>query len=332
MNALKQLKIGLLAVMLLIIVGTIGFRYIEEWSYLDSLYMTIITMATVGYREISPLSQAGKIFTIALIVVGVTLVFWVVTSLVEVAVGEQLWHAFARRKMEERIAEISEHYIICGFGRMGQQIAQDFARHKIPFVVIEINPEQIPKLIASNTPFVEGNASEDTTLIAAGIKRARGLVTVAPTDADNIFITLSARVLNPRLYIVARSIQEDNEDKIRRAGADRVMSPYVLGGRRMASAVLHPHVTDFLETTLNAEDLEIQMQGVKMGKDSQFVDRSLKDSALRQVTGATILAVKRVDGQLIANPAPDTILHDEDMAIALGTEKQLATLRRLAEG
>ena len=232
--------------------------------------------------------------------------------------------------MEERIAKISEHYIICGFGRMGQQIVRDFQHHKIPFVVIEINPEQMPRLLAWKIPFIEGNASEDTTLMAAGIKRAKGLVTVAPTDADNIFITLSARVLNPDLCIVARSIQENNEDKIRRAGANKVISPYILGGRRIAAAVLNPQVIDFLEMTLHAEDLEIQMEGIDVGKDSQFVDRSLKDCAIRQVTGATILAVKREDGQLAGNPSPETVLHGGDMVIALGTETQLATLRQMA--
>jgi len=289
-------------------------------------------MSTVGFREVTPLSHGGKLFTIAIIVIGVTLVFWVITSLIEITVGEQIWHALARRKMEERIAKMSDHYIICGFGRMGQQIAKDFIRHKLPFVVIEVNPEQIPKLIAWKIPFIEGNASEDNTLIAAGIKRAKGLVTVAPTDADNIFIALSARVLNPKLCIVARSIQEENEDKIRRAGADRVMSPYVLGGRRMAAAVLRPEVIDFLDTTLHSEEVEMEMQGITVDEKSRLVGNSLKDCAIRQIAGATILAVKRGDCQLLGNPSPETMINAGDMLIALGDSSQLAALRRLAEG
>ena len=234
--------------------------------------------------------------------------------------------------MEDRISKLSDHFIICGFGRMGQQIARDLARHKVPFVVIEINPEQIPKLRAWKIPFVEGNASEDNVLLAAGVKRAKGLVTVAPTDADNIFVTLSARVLNPKVYIVARSILEDNEDKIRRAGADRVMSPYVLGGRRMAAAVLHPQVMDFLETALHSEDRELQMQGVFITENSQFADRSLRESSIREVSGATVVAIKRADGQLVGNPAPDAVLRMGDMMIALGNPSQLTSLRKLAGG
>jgi len=332
MTAFRQLRIGLAAVMLLIVIGTVGFHYIEEWTYLDSLYMTIITLATVGFREVAPLTPWGKMFTIVLIVLGVTMVFWVLTSLIQLTVGEQIWHALARKRMEERIAKLSDHFIICGFGRMGQQISRDFTRHKTAFCVIELNPEQLPRLVAWKIPFVEGNASEDRVLIAAGIKRARGLVTVAASDAENIFITLSARVLNPKLYIVARSILEENEDKIRRAGADRVMSPYVLGGRRMAEAALHPQVIDFLDTTLHTEDLDLEMQGIAVEEGSRFAGCTLQGCAIRRTTGVTVLAIKRSDGQLLGNPSPETSIRNGDTLIALGRPEQLRALAKLAVG
>ncbi len=332
MTAFKQLKIGLLLVFALLTIGAFGFHFIEGWSLLDSLYMTVITVATVGFREVRPLSIEGKIFTISIILVGVTLTFWVLTSLIELTVSEQIWHALARRKMEDRISKMSDHYIICGFGRMGQQIAKDFANHKVPFVVIETNPEQIPKLLAKKIPFIEGNAADDAVLVSAGVKRAKGLVTVSPSDADNIFITLSARVLNPNLFIVARSILVENEDKLIRAGADRVMSPYVMGGRRMSEAVLHPHVLDFLEATMGTDDMELQMQGIAVGESSKLAGKTLKESEIRKFTGATVLALKRPDGHLAGNPQPDTIINAGDLIIALGNPHQLGVLKRIAEG
>ena len=204
-DPIRQFRLALLALVALVVLGALGYHILEGWSGLDSLYMTVITLSTVGYKEVHELDPAGKIFTMVLIVFGVGIVFWAGASLIEAVVGEQIWHAIQRKRMHTEISKLHNHYIICGYGRMGQQIAKDLQREGMPYVVIERNPEQLPKLIAQEIPFVEGNASDDKVLHAAGIESAKGLITVAPTDEDNVFITLSARALNPRLFIVARS-------------------------------------------------------------------------------------------------------------------------------
>jgi voltage-gated potassium channel len=260
----KRLRLALLSLIALVGLGTVGYVVIEGWTPLDALYMTVITLATVGYREVHELDEHGKIFTMVLIVFGVSIGFWAVASLLEVIVGEQLWHTFKRKKMENDIRKLRDHYIVCGYGRMGQEIVRVFRRTKTPYAVIEINPEQIPRLVAENVPFLQGNASDDTILIDAGIMQAKGLVTVAASDQENVFITLTARGLNPDLFIVARSIQEGNEGKLRRAGANRVMSPYTTGGRRMAFAALRPHVLEFLDATIHADDVEFELEDVRL--------------------------------------------------------------------
>ena len=231
LSPFRRLRLALLSLLALIALGTIGYHLIEGWDFLDSLYMTIITLATVGYKEVQNLDPPGKVFTIVLIFFGVSIVFWAVASLFETIVSEQLWHTLMRRKMQGQIDKLRDHYIICGFGRMGQEISRVFQSSNVPYTVIEINPAQIPKLIEWGVPFIEGNASDDKVLTAAGILRAKGLVTVAATDEENVFITLTARGLNPNLFIVARSILEGNEGKLKRAGANRVMSPYTAGGQ-----------------------------------------------------------------------------------------------------
>jgi voltage-gated potassium channel len=214
---------------------------------------------------------------------------------------------------------------------MGQQIVKDLQREGVPHCVIERNPEQLPNLVAQDIPFIEGNASDDKILKAAGIEKARGLITVAPSDEDNVFITLSARALNPRLFIVARSIQVDNEDKLKMAGADRVMSPYVLGGRRMAAAVLRPNVLDFLELAMHDEGLKMMIEEIDIGADSALIGKSVEESGLKKEMGITIVAVKKATGTLIANPPPDLKLGEEDVLIVLGIPSELDRAQRLAQ-
>lgn len=330
MSPLRQLRLAILTLVALVVLGTSGYSVIERWSFLDSLYMTIITLATIGYKEVHPLSREGVIFTIILIVFGVTIVFWAVASLIESVVSEEARHALRRRRMDKLISKLSDHVIICGFGRMGQQIAKDLRRAGMQFVVIELNPEQIPKLVEWEMPFIEGNASDDEILLAAGIKRAKALVTVAPKDEDNVFVTLTARGLNKDLFIVARSIQEMNEDKLRRAGANRVMSPYVLGGRRMSSAVLKPHVLDFLDTVSHTEGMELEMTNIQVTAQTPYVEIRICESGIREKTGATIIAVRNGEGRMNVNPPSDTVIHEGDVLIIMGTENQLDAARKMA--
>ena len=322
-SAIRQFRLAVTSLTALVLAGTLGYHILEGWSLLESIYMTIITLGTVGYCEVRPLSPEGKVFTIALIIFGLSIVFWAGASLIEAVVGEQMWHDIRRRKMQKQIAGLNHHYIICGYGRMGQQIVKDLQRENVSHVVIERNPEQMPKLIAGDIPFVEGNASDDKILKAAGIERATGLITVAPSDEDNVFITLSARALNRKLFIVARSMQEENEDKLRMAGADRVMSPYVMGGKRMATAVLRPNVLDFLELAMHTDELNMMIEEIPLGKSSCLVGATIADSGLRKQTGVNVIAIRKASGKMVANPSSGTSLEEGDILIVLGVPEQL---------
>lgn len=330
-DPIRQFRLALMALVALIVLGTLGYHILMGWTVLDSLYMTVITLATVGYKEVHELDMTGKIFTITLIIFGVSTVFWAAASLVEAVVGEQIWHALQRKRMNKHIETISDHYIVCGYGRMGQQIVKDLQREDVPFVVIEMNPEQLPKLIAQDIPFVEGDGSDDKVLKTAGIERARGLITVAPSDEDNVFITLSARALNPGLYIVARSIMEDNENKLKMAGANRVMSPYVLGGRRMAAAVLRPNVLDFLELAFHTDDVQLMVEELQVSPKARMSNKTLGFCDIRSEIGASVLAVKKVSGQTISNPSADVLIEEGDVLIVLGNPDQLILAQKLTE-
>lgn len=331
----KRLRLALLAILALVGLGTIGYIVIEGYTPLQALYMTVITLATVGYRDningVEP-SSAGLVFTMVLIVFGVSIGFWSVASLIEVAVSEELRHTYRRRKMQNEINKLRNHFIICGYGRMGQEIIRVFRHTNTPHVVIEINPEQIPRLVAQNVLFIEGNASDDKVLQAAGIMAAKGLVTVAASDQENVFITLTARGINPNLFIVARSILQDNEGKLKRAGANRVMSPYITGGRRMAFAALRPSVLEFLDATVHADDVEFELEEVKVTSISTFKDKAIKDCKIREHAGATILAVKSAEGMMIYNPKADTVLEENDILILVGTSKEMDIAQKMAKG
>lgn len=328
----KRLRLALLALLALVALGTIGYIAIEGYTPLEALYMTVITLATVGYREVRQLTPAGMIFTIVLIVFGVSIGFWAVASLIETVVSEEIRHTYRRKKMQNEINKLRNHFIICGYGRMGQEIIRVFRKTKTPHVVIEVNPEQIPKLVEQNVPFIEGDASDDKILIAAGIKVARGLVTVAASDQENVFITLTARGLNPSLFIVARSILEDNEGKLRRAGASRVMSPYITGGKRMAYGALRPTVIEFLDATIHADGVEFELEEVTVTPKSTFINKLIRDSKIREQAGATILAVKSTDGSMVYNPKAETLLREDDVLILVGTPSELVSVRKMAAG
>lgn len=329
MDPIRRLRITLLLLTLLVLVGMLGYHEIEGWSLLDSLFMTVITLSTVGYREVSPLGPAGKVFTIGLIAVGVTLGALLIRSALEVAVGQQFRNLMGRRRMEREIGRMENHQIVCGFGRMGQQIVREFRRRNVPHVVVEDNPEQIPRLQELGVPFISDDATEDLVLIRAGVKRARGLVAVASTDADNIFITLSARGLNPNLLIVARSIREEDEEKLRRAGADKVLSPYITGGRRMAAAVLNPAVVEFLDMAMHSENLELELGEVPIGECTPFAGKQIRECGIREQTGALVVAMKK-HGQIFTTPSPETTIDRDDILVVIGNSAQLRKLQDLA--
>ncbi len=235
----------------------------------------------------------------------------------------------ARKAMDRLIESMSGHYIVCGYGRMGQQIVKDLNRYNVPCVVVESNPEQLPRLRGADIPHIEGRASEDSVLLQAGIRRAKGLIAVAASDEENVFIVLTAKVLNPNLFVVARSILQDNEDKLRHAGADRVMSPYVLGGRRMAAAVIRPEVMDFLDLVVHEDGEDTEMAVLRADSGSRCVGKTLRDINPWETCGVTLLAVRQLDGKLSPNPSPDLVLEVGDELIVMGTEKQISAARKM---
>ncbi len=310
--------------------GVIGFMVIEGWSFLDAIFMTVVTISTVGYREVQPLTGPGMVFAIVLIFLGVGTFLYVITSIGEFVVSGQLSGALGRRKMKKTIHDLNDHYILCGFGRVGQQVALELEREQVPFVVIDNSHDPIQECSLRGYLYVEGDASNDEVLKEAGIMKAKGLVTATDADADNVYITLSAKGLKRDLFIVARANMEKSEYKLMKAGADRVLSPYSIGGRRLASLLLRPTVVEFLDVVMHSEEIELLMEEVIVRESSPFVGGTMGEVRQRCTTGANILALKKEGGEkMIANPGPETLIDAGDRFVALGTREQLRDLEGL---
>jgi len=325
----KRLRLVAFILTVVVLIGTLGFWFIEHISVLDALYMTVITVSTVGYREVVPLSDAGKIFTIFLITIGVGSVFYAVGTFINVTLQDYLQHTFGRRRMEKKIEKISDHYVVAGYGRVGKNVAHEFNKAKKSFVVIESNPEQIPELEEKGVFFVEGDATNDEILKKAGIERAKGLIAAIRGDADNVFIVLSARRENPKLFIVARANTIEAIDKLRTAGADKVVSPSVIGGRRMAAWMLRPVVSDYLDLVGHGERLEYRLEEIELTATSALDNKSIQEADIRGKVGAMILAIKRGES-INTNPSREELLKSGDLLIVIGTNDQLKELEKLA--
>ncbi len=326
----KSLLWVLAAIMVVVIAGTVGYMVIEGWGFLDSLYMTVTTITTVGFKEVRDLSTGGRVFTILLIMGGVGTILYGLGSMVEFLVKTQLSGVFRRRAVRRQVDKLEDHYIICGYGRVGESVARQFAAHKVRFVIIDNDAVSLAGAEGDGFLTVQGDATSDEALEAAGIKKAKGLVTAVGSDAGNIFVTLSARVLNPWLLIVARAGSEDTMNKLKRAGADRVVSPYGIGGKQMAALMLKPLVSDYLDVVTGGGALEFRVEELQLTDDCCAVGRSIRDMAVRKQTGATILAVRRGEtGDFDTNPAPDTLLEAGDTVIAIGTPAEITSLEDL---
>jgi voltage-gated potassium channel len=328
-DPIRHLKISITVLFALVTLGATGYMLIERWRFLDALYMTVITLGTVGFKEVHDLSDAGKLFTITLIVVGVSVLGYIVGSLAQIMFEGQIQRIIGRKKVEKKIDSLQDHYIICGFGRIGQLICKEFAAKPIPFLVIEKHPEAHEKLHHEEYLHLRGDATEDETLLRAGIKRAKGLISVVTSDTENVYITLTARGLNPDLYILARSGEEGSEIKLRRAGANKVVSPYVIGGGRMAQAILRPNVVDFIEIATGREHLELQMEEIMIPADSGFVGENLISSGFRKETGTIIVGIKKGSGKMVFNPDSHSRLEADDTLIVLGHPASILKLEEL---
>lgn len=301
---------------------------VEGWDFFKALYMTVISITTVGYGEIFGLSKQGRIFTVFLIMTSFGVIFYIATAFTQALIAGQIQAFFGRQKLERAIKRLKDHFILCGFGRIGSVVAKELAKEKVPFLVIERDPAVAKEAEEAGYLCVVGDATTDEILRRAGIERAKGIVATVSSDADNLYITLSARQLNPNLFILTRADSPNAERNLLAAGANKVISPYFIGAIRMANALLRPHVVDFIELAVHRRHLELQMEEVKVEEDAYFGGRPLRECGLRERFGVIVVAVKKASGEAFFNPSPETTIERGDVLIVLGEGKGLKELEK----
>ncbi|MBI3475638.1 MAG: potassium channel protein [Acidobacteria bacterium] len=317
------------ALLLVMAVGTAGYHYIEGWSWFDGFYMVITTLTTIGYQETHPLSHAGRIFNVGIILCGVSLVFLAIGALTQALLEFELQHFFGRRRMERDISRLTDHYIICGAGRVGRSAARELARRPAPFVILENSEAKAQKFSGEGWLMQIGDATQEQALRDARIEYARGLVAATTTDATNLYIVLTARSLNPKLRIIARASEDMAEKHLISAGADSVVSPYIFAGQRIAHSFLRPHVVSFLDTATTHLGMDLEIGQVAITSTSPFAGQTVESSRIRQDRGVIVLAIKRQSGMRF-NPVPDDRIEAGDFLIAMGEPQQIRDLERRA--
>ncbi len=328
MYAPKKLLVPVFMFLVLVVTGILGYMSIEGWDLLDSIYMTIITLSTVGYGEVREIGPGGRIFTVFLIVFGLFIITYIVGLVAEALVAVEIRAALGRRKVGKRIKSLRDHYIICGYGRIGSIICRELTGKSIPLIVIEKDERVHEQLEEDNILYLDRDATDEETLTEAGIGTAKGLVSVVSSDAENVYICLTARGLNPRLYILSRAEDEISERKLLRAGADKVVLPYMLGGRRMVQAIIRPTVSDFLESAIHDKSFELDIEEITAGEGSPLIDQTLVDSGIRREMDVIIIGIKQEDDTMIFNPSSHTKINRGDTLIAMGRNKDLEKLRK----
>jgi voltage-gated potassium channel len=325
-KTVRQLQFGLAILFFTIVIGTAGYMIIEKWHILDAIYMTIITISTTGFAETHPLSQPGRLFTIVLIVMGIGSIAYTGGRAAQLLFETQLYR---RRKMSKKVEQLSNHYIVCGYGRMGRFICEELSEAKVDFVVIENVNEKIDRLINRGFLFVNGDATSDEILISAGLKKAKGLVAVLSSDAENVFATLSSKVINPDIYIVARAVEEETESKLMKAGASRVVKPYEIGGTRMAELLLRPGVIEFIDSIAREKNVDLNIEEVIVHPDSTLVNKTLTDLPIRKEMNIIIVSIYKQSGKFIYNPLSSAKIEAGDKLIAIGENSSLQKLNMM---
>jgi len=323
----SKLRLAIVFMVIILSVGTAGYSLIEDWLFFDSLYMTVITLATVGFAEIRPLSETGRVFTIFLIIFGAFNGGFIITAVAQLVLEGQLMAILGKRKMEKKVKRIKDHIILCGYGRVGRQVAQELHSRGVPFVIVEQDESAIPGPHEDNLIFMAGNAADDEQLEQAGIKRARAVVSTLPDDADNVYLALTARQINPDLLIIARAESDLAKKKLLRAGADKVVCPHELGGMQMAMATLRPNVVDFMRlATANGASAGLGIEEISIKEGSALASKSIIEAAIKSKYDAIVVGLRKKSGQLVFNPSGDTVMETGDILVVLGEANKLETL------
>jgi voltage-gated potassium channel len=333
MHELKRRVFFSLGLILFVIsFGTAGYMIVEKWDWLDSFYMTVITLTTVGFREVHELSRNGIVFTIILIIGGVGTMLYALSTGAKFVLEGELQEIFGRKRLEKKLRDLKDHYIVCGYGRMGKIIARELKHKELTIVVIEKNEVLLDADEREETLIVQGDATRDEILKKVGIEKAKCLISALPTDAENLYVVLSARGLNSSLLIVARAGEEGSEQKLIRAGADRVVSPYHIGGLRMAHTVLKPAVMDFIEFATKSGNIDLQIEEITIMEGTRLVGFTLDKCGIGRELGIIIVAIKKRSGEMQFNPIHSSVIDAEDKLIALGEATKLKVLEDLAMG
>lgn len=319
---------GLLLLLFWMVLGTYGFSVIEDWSLLDSVYMTLITITTVGYGEVHPLSDKGRIFASLLIVGGIGTAVYTFTRLGQLLFEGELLGLLGRRRMKIELEKLNDHYVVCGYGRVGRLVAEGLVDRLLSFCIVENNPSLEEDLLKSGYVYLIGDATEEEVLREAGVEKAKVLLALLPSDAENLYLTMTAKEINPKIHAIVRALDEKAEMKLKRGGADEVVSPYRTASMRVLQAAVKPTVVEFIELATSRQQLELSLEEVKLAERSPLVDRSIAESDIRRNYGVIIVAVKRATGEMIFNPDPSIRTVAGDTLVAIG---KTVDLKRLEE-
>ncbi|MGD8243414.1 MAG: potassium channel protein [Desulfobacterales bacterium] len=328
MTSTRHLIISLTLAFIILVIGTFGYMVVEGWSFMDALYMTVITVSTVGFGEVRQVDQVGRIFTIVIVLTGVGFSVYVAGAVVQFMVEGQIRRIMGRRRLDQKLKRLKGHYIICGYGRIGRVLVRKLHRKIANLVVVDNNPDLAAAIAEDGVLFIEGDATEEATLIKAGIERAKGLVSVLATDTDNVFLVLTARQLNSDLDIIARAGDERAKAKLKAAGATTVESPYEMGAMRLAQRILRPKVTSFLDFALSTKRKDILMEELPVSNDSGLANLTLKDSGIRQRYNLIVIAIEKATGEMLFNPSFEALITAGDTLIAVGEEPNLHALAK----
>lgn len=330
LNPTQKIRFAIGAIVLVVAGGTIGYRLLGHWGWFDCFYMTVQTLATIGFAELPNMTREARYFTVGLIVIGISTAGYALSVGTQSLIQSELISTFGRRRVHREISKLRHHFIICGAGRVGTRVVREMAARGVDFVVIERDEHVADRMLQQGHLVLMADATDEETLRAAGIEYAQGIVCAASSDPENVYTTLTARDINPRIMIVARANEESAESKLRKAGANKVVSPTRIGSHQMAQALLKPAVSDFIELTTMVDSVELGFEEVLVGENASFANRTVKDSAIRNDLDIIIVAIRRGDGEMLFNPSFDTVLRSGDRLIVVGRRENLTKLERMA--